>query len=174
MAWRRNLEFRPPKWLSGAEKGVCFQDCAYFGSSVGMVSAGAAAGIPVGVTVGVGPRVAVAVGVGGGPGGPCWMQYSGRRVLHRDVEKNIHWPSMNVLTPIVPVSLASLEPQSTQCTTPIDVPPMLFVPVQTTPEGGEALFSSLLRGKVRFDPIKSLILRQPAYHPVARRVSSPS
>ena len=31
MAWRRNLEFRPPKWLSGAEKGVCFQDCAYFG-----------------------------------------------------------------------------------------------------------------------------------------------
>ena len=73
-----------------------------------------AVAVGVGVTVGVGPRVAVAVGVGGGPGGPCWMQYSGRIKSQVLKLKNIHWPVVSPLAPIVPVSLASWEPQSTQ------------------------------------------------------------
>ena len=83
-------------------------------------------------------------GVGGGPGGPCWMQYSGRIKSQVLKLKNIHWPLVSPLAPIVPVSLAALEPQSTQLLVLMrPVPPMLFVPVQTTVEGGVASCSHL-------------------------------
>ena len=83
------------------------------------------------------------------------MQYSGRIKSQVLNPKNIHEPVVSPLAPIVPVSVAALEPQSTQLVVLL-VPPMLFVPVQTTCAGGVELFSSLLRAEVRLPPINPL------------------